>query len=105
AQACAMCHDNAEATRSPTKEALAQMSFQYINYSLTRGKMQVQAAHLDENQRADVISYLTGRDTSTVDTWTQAMMCTGARAQVNLSAQPSVIGFGFDRNNTRAVTA
>lgn len=105
AQACAMCHDNAEATRSPTKEALGQMSFQYLTYSLTRGKMQVQAAHLNETQRGDLISYLTGRDTSTVDTWTQAMMCTGARAQVNLSAQPSVVGFGFDRNNTRAVTA
>src|SRR5690606_16811967 len=32
-QACATCHDNAEATRSPSRENLKGMSFQFVNYS------------------------------------------------------------------------
>ena len=38
-QTCAVCHDNAEATRSPTRDNMKAMSFQFVNYALTNGKM------------------------------------------------------------------
>ena len=38
-QSCAACHDNAEATRAPSRDNLKGMSFQFVNYALTNGKM------------------------------------------------------------------
>ncbi len=105
AQYCAACHDQPEATRSPAKETLAAMSFQFLNYSLTEGKMKVQGAALSPDERGSVISYLTGRDTSSVSAWTEAMMCPADRKDVDLSGEATVTNFGFSRSNARAMTA
>jgi polyvinyl alcohol dehydrogenase (cytochrome) len=105
AQACAACHDQPEATRSPSKDTLSKMSFQFINYALTEGKMKLQGAALSAEQRADVISYLTGRDASVQASWTPSMMCPADRRTPNLTASATITGFGFDRANTRALTA
>ena len=56
---CASCHDNAEQFRAPTRENLAAMSFQTIDFSLTNGKMKGQGAGLSEAQRGDLINFLT----------------------------------------------
>ena len=40
---CAACHNNPEATRSPSLETLKAMRYQTISYALTQGKMQAQA--------------------------------------------------------------
>ena len=53
-QACAACHDNAEATRSPSRDNLKGMSFQFVNYALTNGKMKDMAAGLTADERAAV---------------------------------------------------
>lgn len=101
---CAGCHDNPEQSRSPSKETLSKMSFQSINYALTQGKMQVQGEALTEETRGQLINYLTGRSTVTVDTWSAPMRCTGARAAVDLKGPASVATYGFDARNTRTLT-
>lgn len=45
-QYCAVCHDQPEATRSPAKSTLKQMSLQFINFALTQGKMKAQGSPL-----------------------------------------------------------
>ena len=105
AQYCAACHDQPEATRSPAKETLEAMSFQYLNFSLTEGKMKVQGAPLSADQRGNLINYLTGRDTSTLSAWTEAMMCPAERREVDLSGDATVTNFGFSRSNARELTA
>ena len=49
---CAACHDHPEGTRAPTKSTLQQMSLQFLNFSLTEGKMKAQAAAMSGEQRA-----------------------------------------------------
>ena len=102
---CAACHDNPTETRSPAKATLSAMSYQVISFALTKGKMQAQGAGLSETDRGDLINYLTGRSTASLDAWSKAMMCDGPRAAVNLKAPATVSTFGFDARNTRALTA
>ena len=71
---CAACHNNPEATRSPSLDTLKAMRYQTISYALTKGKMQVQAAALSAQERSDVIDYLVGRQ-ATGDEWVTKVMC------------------------------
>jgi polyvinyl alcohol dehydrogenase (cytochrome) len=106
-QACAACHDNSEATRAPSRDNLKAMSFQFVNYALTQGKMKDIGAPLTAQQRGDVVSYVTGRDlTKSVD-WAPSMMCTGARAAVDLEGPTAATSthYGFDAANTHKMTA
>ncbi len=105
-QHCAACHDNSEATRSPSRDNLKAMRFQFINYALTEGKMKLQGAALSADERALLITYLTeNRSTTTVD-WTGRMMCEAARKTVDLGGPDAAVAttFGFDRANTRKLT-
>ena len=104
-QYCAACHDKPEETKSPAKATLEAMSFQSISFALTQGKMQVQAAALDEEQRGQLIAYLTGATKRTMETWSQGMMCGIARGNVDLKAPATVATFGFNERNTRSLTA
>lgn len=106
-QSCAACHDNPEATKAPPRDNLKAMSFQFVNYSLTNGKMKDMAAGLTAEQRGAVVSYVTGRDTTTAVDWTPSMKCTGARAAVDLEGPGAATAthFGYDSNNTRKLTA
>ena len=106
-QSCAACHDNAEAMRAPSRENLKGMSFQFVNYALTNGKMKDMAASLSAEQRAAVVSYVTGRDTTKTVDWTPNLKCTGARAAVDLGGPDAATAthFGFDWRNTRKLTA
>lgn len=101
---CAVCHANPEATRSPSFETLQAMRYQTINYALTQGKMQVQAAALSSRERNAVIEYLVGVE-ATSDDWIPAMMCPADRREVDLTAAATVTGFGFDSKNHRNLTA
>jgi len=106
-QSCAACHDNPEATRSPSRDNLKGMSFQFVNYALTQGKMKDMAVGLSADQRAAVVSYVTGRDTTKTADWAPNMMCTGARAAVDLGGPDAATAthFGYDWRNTRKLTA
>lgn len=104
-QHCAMCHDNPEATRSPSKANLEAMSYQTLNYALTQGKMQAQGAALTDETRGQLISYLTGKTTRSAETWSTAMACASGRTSLDLKAAPSIATFGFDPRNTRTLSA
>jgi polyvinyl alcohol dehydrogenase (cytochrome) len=103
-RACAACHNNPEATRSPSLDTLKAMRYQTISYALTKGKMQSQAAALSSQERSDVVDYLVGRE-ATSDAWIAKAMCPATRGKLDLDATPSVIGFGFDKKNHRHLSA
>ena len=101
---CAACHDQPEVTRAPAKDTLKKMSLQFLNYSLTGGKMKAQGSALSVDQRAQVVNYLIGNKV-TSDAWTKPMMCDAARMPVDLTGAATITNFGFDRNNTRTLSA
>lgn len=105
--ACASCHDNPDLTRSPSLASLRTMSYQFVNYTLTRGKMADIGARLGADERAAVVSYVTGRDTGRTPDWTPALMCPETRARVDLGGpdEASVTHFGYDWRNRRSLTA
>ncbi len=103
-QNCAACHDNPAGTRAPTKDTLKEMSLQFLNFALTEGKMKAQGASLSAEQRGQLVNYLIGAKVTT-DTWTTAMMCGPDRLPVDLTGGATISHFGFDQNNTRALTA
>ncbi len=102
-RACAACHNNPEATKSPGLDALRRMRFSNVRYALAEGKMKVQAAGLSAAERNTVAEYLTGAAQAN-DAWVAQMMCSPERRKVDLSPSPSVAGFGFDNRNSRHLT-
>ena len=101
---CATCHNNPEATRSPSLDTLKAMRYQTISYALTQGKMQAQGSALSAQERSDVIDFLVGRE-ATRDDWVAKTMCPASRGKIDLSAEPTVTGFGFDKQNHRQLSA
>lgn len=101
---CAVCHNNPEATRSPSLDALKAMRYQTIDYALTQGKMQAQASVLSAKERATLVEYLVGAQPAS-DTWIAGFMCPADRRAPDLSATPTVYGFGFDEKNHRHLTS
>jgi polyvinyl alcohol dehydrogenase (cytochrome) len=103
-KACAVCHDHPAETRSPALATLRGMRYGSIDYALTEGKMQVQAAGFSAAQRTELIDYLVGRGVAD-DTWLAKMMCTGPRKGPKLDMAPTVAGFGFQKHNHRHLSA
>src|SRR5262245_33956617 len=99
-RACGACHNNPEATRSPSLDTLRKMRYQTISYALTQGKMQEQGATLSPADRSTLIDYLAGIE-ATTDDWITASMCRANERKVKLSGAPTVSGFGFDQKNHR----
>lgn len=104
AKACASCHDHPEATRAPALDALQAMSYETINYALTRGKMQAMAAGLSDSERMAVAYYLASHAPN-VDDWTAKAMCTGKRREIDTQGASFIGNFGFDLQNHRSLTA
>ncbi|WP_296594954.1 PQQ-binding-like beta-propeller repeat protein [Phenylobacterium sp.] len=100
---CAACHDNPEDTKAPARSTLSAMSFQTLSFALTQGKMQAQAAGMSEEERGQLINFLTGRSSASVETWSKGMAC--ARSGVDIKTAPAVSTFGFDARQTRTLTA
>ncbi len=105
---CAMCHEHPDATRAPAKSALNGMTGAAIRYALTQGNMKAQGANLTEAERAEVVHYLTLGRTELPppeDTWSANMMCPADRRAVDVRAPANVTDFGFNKSNTRNLTA
>ena len=107
---CAACHDKSEETRSPSKVQLRAMSLQFLNYTLTAGKMQTQGKTLTPEERGTLITYLSnaaafGATPPVKPDWANAVLCPADQRKVDLSGQVVSVGFGYDRTNTRALTA
>ena len=107
---CAMCHDHPDATRAPSRDNLAAMRPQAIQFALTQGKMKAQGADLTDETRAQLIKFLTGKSVSAADSakdnaWVDKMMCAADRRTVDLKAPATISTFGYDIHNTRHLTA
>ena len=104
---CAACHDHPETSRAPAKSTLAIMPATTINFALTEGKMKAMGAGLTEDDRRQLIGYLTGGGAvvSSKDDWSEKMMCPMDRRAVDLHAPATITTFGYDRRNTRDLTA
>ena len=102
---CAACHDRPDETHAPTKATLQAMSVQTLTYALTQGKMRAQGAGLTDENRGDLISYLTGKSGVSVETWSQAMACDARRRDADITGTATVSTYGFDPRNTRTLTA
>ncbi|MGQ9426637.1 outer membrane protein assembly factor BamB family protein [Gilvimarinus sp. F26214L] len=102
-QTCATCHDNPEATRSPSLTTLKQMRVQSLTYALNEGKMKTQAAGLSSDEKRVLIEYLAGME-QTSDEWIAGMMCPAERRTVDTRQQATVTGFGFNERNDRHLT-
>ncbi len=101
--ACAACHDNPEATKSPALDSLRRMRFSNVVYALTEGKMKLHAAALSDAQKNSVADFLTGTARAN-DEWVAKMMCSSERRKVDLTPAATVAGFGFDKHNHRHLT-
>src|SRR3972149_6169069 len=78
AKYCASCHDKPEETKSPTLQALREMSARIISYALTNGKMRVQGDTMTAAEIDTVVGYLAAAQE--VDrSWIAANTCTGDR--------------------------
>jgi polyvinyl alcohol dehydrogenase (cytochrome) len=101
---CAACHNNPEATRSPALDTLKAMRFQALYYALTQGKMQTQAASLSDEEKSSVIEFLVGREVAS-DEWIAKMTCPADRGKAELKQIATVATFGYDKRNSRHLTA
>ncbi|MBL8266861.1 PQQ-binding-like beta-propeller repeat protein [Steroidobacter sp.] len=101
---CALCHAHPETTRAPALDTLKAMRYQTLLYALNEGKMKLQAASLNDTQKAAVIDYLVGRE-ATSDDWLPKAMCAPERRTVKLDVSATVAGFGFDPKNHRQLSA
>jgi polyvinyl alcohol dehydrogenase (cytochrome) len=107
---CATCHDKPEVTRAPSMQQLNAMSIQFLNYTLTQGKMKVQGSNLSAQDRGTLVSYLSkaaafGATVSTSANWADTFLCAADKRKVDLSGPTISEGFGYDKLNTRALTA
>ena len=104
---CAACHDHSDTSRAPTRAALGQMRPQAIEFALTQGKMKGPGSGLTNETRAQLIKYLTGgvSAATATDAWADKMMCPANHRVVDLTGPATVSTFGYDKSNTRALTA
>lgn len=102
-QHCASCHDKPAETRAPSRENLAAMTPEAINLALTQGKMKPFAEGIAGDARQALIEFLVPNPAVTAKDWTPKMACPAGR-HIDLSA-PTITTFGYDRANTRKLTA
>ncbi|MEZ5572177.1 MAG: PQQ-binding-like beta-propeller repeat protein [Halioglobus sp.] len=93
---CASCHDN-PAMHAPTREALAGFSKESILVALEFGKMQPMAAHLRQQERFLIATYLAGGGQDTQE-WIAQHRCT---AQDSSAATQYVTDWGLGTHNRR----
>tara|TARA_B100000676_G_C18079573_1_gene850226 strand:- start:1300 stop:3165 length:1866 start_codon:yes stop_codon:yes gene_type:complete len=100
---CASCHAD-EPTRSgkdsgPTLEAMANMGRAQIRFALTRGKMQMHARDLSEQDLNHLIAFLAP---SARDEWSaEAYLCANRAIDRRAFDEPTISAWGLDARNTR----
>lgn len=103
-ESCGTCHNQPEATRSPSLETLQKMRVQVLTYAINEGKMKAQAAHLDSEEKRLLVDYLSNKNQND-DAWIAGMMCPADRKEVNTSVDAAVSTFGFNKHNHRNLSA
>jgi polyvinyl alcohol dehydrogenase (cytochrome) len=113
---CASCHDKPDITRAVPFAQLRNMRLGNLFFAMSEGKMQAQAAALNERQRGQLVDYIVGRQ-QVDERWMEAMRCQKPAAKSarlphsddshgdsNGDRGATVLGFGFTRDNRRQLT-
>ncbi len=101
---CAACHDHPEESRSRSFETLTRMIPALIQYALTDGKMQAQAAAMSPAELEDLMNFFSGQ-TRNDNNWTDGGMCAAADRSVDLSKPATIATFGLGHKNHRYLDA
>lgn len=108
-RSCAACHDNPAATPGAARAAqlasLQAATPARLREVLTEGVMKDIGATLSPQDMTNVVAYLTAGQQQAPAQWTDAILCSADKRAVNTAAPVTVAGFGFNQNQTRALTA
>jgi polyvinyl alcohol dehydrogenase (cytochrome) len=108
-RSCAVCHDNPATTPGAARAAqlasLQSMTAARLREVMTEGVMKDIGATLSQQDMTNVVAYLTFGQQQAPTQWTDAIMCAADKRAVNTAAPVTVAGFGFNQNQTRALTA
>jgi polyvinyl alcohol dehydrogenase (cytochrome) len=105
-KACAACHAAPADARTPSFAALAAMPAGTLSATMAEGgKMAPMAAGLSEDEKRQLVAYLTSGQSAAADNWTESFMCPADKRAVDVSKPVIAAGFGVDRNQTRSLTA
>lgn len=99
---CSACHENA-GSHAPSAAGLATLSPEIVLRALTSGRMQQQAAHLSDEQRAAVAQVLTNQPLGLARAEVPLVRCTGDAALFDRNRPPVFPGWGMDANNSHAI--
>jgi polyvinyl alcohol dehydrogenase (cytochrome) len=100
-QNCAACHDQA-VYKAPSRLFLGMLGPQNIMHALDRGVMNEQAANLSDEEREAIAEFLTGRKLSDLSPARLPPSCNETdRPGFDASKEPSSLGWGVDRANSR----
>lgn len=103
---CAACHAAPTSTRTPNFAALSALPAAMIRDALGEGgKMAAMAGSLSEEEKTQLIAYLTAGQSALPQEWTAKIMCPAAKRTVDLSGPVVSNGFSVDRKQTRSLTA
>ena len=103
---CAACHATPPDERTPTFASLAAMPSAQIRDAMREGgKMAPMAAGLSEDEKTQLVAYLTSGQPKTAGNWTETFMCAADKRTVDVSKPIASWGFSIDRNQTRSLTA
>jgi polyvinyl alcohol dehydrogenase (cytochrome) len=100
---CASCHDNPEATKAPSREALSRVSALYVTNALIMGKMVAQGSQLSAVEVSNVSDFLSAGEANATG-WIEPNRCPASKRTPRLNTKPTVAGFGFDYSNKRELT-
>ncbi|MDX1490373.1 MAG: PQQ-binding-like beta-propeller repeat protein [Pseudohongiellaceae bacterium] len=100
---CAACHLEPTSDRTPSKDALGRFSNNSIYYALTEGLMQEQAAAMSDEQKRELVQYLTGREFNGAS-MESLTACARSLDSLNLDLASNWNGWGNGAGNPRAQT-
>ena len=95
AENCDSCH-NGTAPKAPHSTFLKMMSQKRISFALTEGMMKAQAAHLDREQVARVVEFLTSKKIGAEEQRAPLPRCAGDAAKFDVNRMPAAVGWGHD---------
>jgi len=103
---CAMCHAAPADERTPTFQSLAALPAATIRDAMREGgKMAPMAAGLSDDEKTQLVAYLTSGQPAAAGNWTDNFMCPADKRTVDVTKPVATSGFSVDRNQTRSLTA
>jgi polyvinyl alcohol dehydrogenase (cytochrome) len=101
---CAACHNNPEATRSPSLASLRTLNRATVAYAIDIGYMKIQAKDLKPQERTQLLDWLALGQTDS-SAWLARAKCAGNAAVIDAAAKSYATTFGLGARNLRHQTA